>query len=635
MSFKYSKSKGTVDLLHPDKSKNHSARSESNKSNNVSNKSNNESNNSKNNSKYHSAKSGSNKVNVDVRDEIEIRLYKSEANKSQNNENQKSRKSRKSPKETNIQKIQKIQKIPKIQSFKFGFEFEALVGIRMDKTLDIMLKRFMERITKVLEERARDPNMKKSKDSEFVCANVLEILERRLRIITLQNRNHENSIQKSEKERAKIIMDFAFKYMYVMLLNSSGDQQFLFAPEYRNDLKCLPSPFTTIDTCSNPDNNCWTVTQDVSVEIDGKDLYTMNHYAMQRVKNVEGRSRLLLLENIEIVSPILKWNDINRKENNSSGKLSSFENVLEKKVHADGLFEYYNNELTSNHIHISLMDTFKNPYNLVDICMAWLYFEPLWFSLVAPFRENNDYCNSMENVLYYVLEDALEKENKNTDEILTLEIAIFEKMSSQNLESMMMDLEPIINKDGKIDSLLDKIIALFQGLDFRYTALNLLNVSKVGTIEVRLKHGSTDATENIMWMKLLAFFVYATMKNESVTTIDLFQGDKRKLSLKELSKLLTFHATSRKPKELFEYFEIFIQRGVRWEDIKIKDDASDCLQFWKEKLVQEEKGRNSFKYLTREYIKKINYDNFLYFYKAAFTPIGVLMKYGKRICYGK
>ncbi len=494
-------------------------------------------------------------------------------------------------------------KLPKISDFKFGFEYEALVGINMNAETNALLEKLTAQILGAI----NDPKTRES----IHCKNIIEL--------TMEN-------MKLKWRKKSFLADFIIRYMFVLLLNSSSRQTFQFAPEYHNDLDvCVPKMLDDKDTGKDTvcdKDNCWTVTSDSSVRT-GDDLrvYSNDHHSVKKAYNVENEKTLL--ESIEIVSPILKWRDLTKKrysrsasnsnkstsnsnKNNTQGIVPSFHYVLDDALKANGLFEYYNNNYTSNHIHLSLNDTFKDPCNVVDIAMAWWYFEPLFFSIVAPFRTNNKYCKSFSDQIKSNINIVDKVKN-----VGNIHSRMFETTSLQSLEARY---------DDDPDSIRDFVTKYFQG-DDRFCALNLSNMYTIGTIEVRLKHGSTSSLENVMWMKLMAYFFYAALVNESVTTIDLeLSGVDRPIPFRDLSsrlnrlndagmlnKLKDTVVKKRNLIYLFSYFEMFMRMGTSRLSSSIRKDVDDCLSFWRDRLVREDEMK--YAYLTRTILDKFRLKN--------------------------
>lgn len=189
-----------------------------------------------------------------------------------------------------------------------------------------------------------------------------------------------------------------------------------------------------------------------------------------------------VFENIEIVSPPLDLKDDSHKEIIND----VFNNVF---INNNYMF-HFNNSTTSNHIHFSCKNDFRNRENLYNICMNWIHFEPVFFNLCPFWRTNNDYCTSInEN-----MKNNLEEDAYNT---------IF-----MGEDQMGPDISDIIN--------------IFQGNceepNTRYTAINLLNLvdGGIGTIEIRLKHGSNDPEELLFFIELFTKFFDASIRKKRV-----------------------------------------------------------------------------------------------------------------------
>jgi len=234
----------------------------------------------------------------------------------------------------------------------------------------------------------------------------------------------------------------------------------------------------------------WVVMLDSSVlydpETDNNKLYDKdfrNPFPRETALNEEN-----IIDKVEIVSPIMTIDDVK----DMLPKYIDDVFTLGKKIN------YLNTVKTSNHVHVSYGNYFENPEILLKICLAWYAFEPVFMSLVAPWRDNNKYCITMRELLRkksIPLEDfvtGITGNPKIVDEFLKMFDARWKYASD-------FEATP-----------LHKVIAFFQGTS-RYAALNLLNLINegIGTIEVRLKHGSSSGEENRNWVLLLAFFFHA------------------------------------------------------------------------------------------------------------------------------
>lgn len=186
---------------------------------------------------------------------------------------------------------------------------------------------------------------------------------------------------------------------------------------------------------------------------------------------------------MEIISPILQhYDQVNEQLNDLNEKLS--------ELKTQG-FEFVHNNSTSNHVHFShpLLNMFTNEhfeFYVHKIHKAWIYFEPVFFSMVSEERQDNDFCipnftickvhcNSEQQLKDYLLRNSYELTFANT----------------------------------------------------RYVALNLMPLADMtrGTFEVRLKHGtflkssigSNQMRANIAWIQFLATFFTAALINKPIT----------------------------------------------------------------------------------------------------------------------
>lgn len=230
-----------------------------------------------------------------------------------------------------------------------------------------------------------------------------------------------------------------------------------------------------------------------------------------------------LIKYIEIVSPILHVEGNNQivSVKKPASKLtvkSVIENVLFPK---DPQGDYhstittFHNPNTSNHVHVSFKNNkftdINNPI-VIRIIMAWMYFEPLFMLFVAPWRRMNMYCITMRRMMY--------KKFKKIGQLAVMKDLFFN--FDENGASVMKSFW-----QSHVDAAtfwLNETTALlqtFQGMEAydRQCAFNLYNVSpdKKGTIEVRLKHGSSDAEEIENWILLIGLFMNAAKNLPCIT----------------------------------------------------------------------------------------------------------------------
>jgi hypothetical protein len=111
----------------------------------------------------------------------------------------------------------------------------------------------------------------------------------------------------------------------------------------------------------------WTIMRDTSVVSGDSVLYQT--FAEDKPTGPSGP----LMNHVEIVSPILTYDDVAKPKS----KGGHFARVLDTVLPANGALAYWNNTLTSNHVHMSYGSAPYEPHVLFKLCMAWLYFEPL------------------------------------------------------------------------------------------------------------------------------------------------------------------------------------------------------------------------------------------------------------------
>lgn len=286
--------------------------------------------------------------------------------------------------------------------------------------------------------------------------------------------------------------------------------------------------------------NAWAITPDSSVVWCKKEktdansspcqpmvVYeSLNHFILQEHSNgmnmvqpnVLQISPQHTLEHVEIVSPPLTKQDI------ENGILSYVDGIMS----ANGKLSYYNNEKTSNHVHMSFNNgcgnvLLKSPESLLKVCMAWWYFEPIFMLLCGHWRRENEYAQGMRSILYDYFADPNVAKDMMT------------QLNEENFLDRLADIDLLTDEDliymGEdeyservyIQTIMNSIITLFQGditeRSSRYAALNLLNLTNdgIGTIEVRIKQGSNDPEENKNFILLVTEFFEHVLWDESKT----------------------------------------------------------------------------------------------------------------------
>lgn len=239
--------------------------------------------------------------------------------------------------------------------------------------------------------------------------------------------------------------------------------------------------------------NSWQIQHDGSVSLQQDKKLLIKLYETLNIQKFASNDQINTLinnrtvfENIEIVSPVLTIKNNKHKE----VIYDIYNNVFSNT----NLF-YFNNSTTSNHIHFSCGDDFRDKDNLYNICMNWIHFEPLFYSLCPFWRKKNPYCNSLNKTM---------KRNLDSDR--------YNAIFMGDDKDQFSDIYEIIN--------------LFQGNhdddNTRYAALNLLNLVEngTGTIEIRLKHGSNDPEELCFFIELFAKFFDASIRGKRVDSDD-------------------------------------------------------------------------------------------------------------------
>lgn len=297
----------------------------------------------------------------------------------------------------------------------------------------------------------------------------------------------------------------------------------------------------------------------------------------------------VLLDWVEIVSPIISWDDLFVQKKferallfGSDARYGQDENIKVPPI------DMYNNVKTSNHVHISMKNELKNPDKLLKVCAAWLYFEPLFYSMVAPFRSNNYYCKPVFKQMHDIkgLKDKEREKEKDKEK--------YKNQAIDRVKTFFYSMKGVdeYNKNGK-ESTKNKEevkkrikgIQQFFGSE-KYSVFNLVKVSTIGSIEVRLKHGSNDSEENSMWMRLLAYFVMASVKNQKITDITplpikdiawkLQSVTHGSATMGKKETIICYHSMS-------EYLKTFILRGMQSitnRDKVIGDDVNYVIDHW-------------------------------------------------------
>lgn len=257
-----------------------------------------------------------------------------------------------------------------------------------------------------------------------------------------------------------------------------------------------------------------------------------------------------IVQNIEIVSP-----PITRKQINN-GYIKHVLNIFHGK---ENELLYFNNELTSNHIHVSCENEFDNPRVLYNVYVIWMLVEPLIALSLPYWRRNNDFCNSIYNTLNKRFKNNKDKIKEAYINLINVEdhldtsslfSSVFENVRElrRTMKKYQYPGHPaypdhplnsfVLNTTGAdpasteisrmvIASVFQNYIGKrdwrtqYKNSSSRYSSLNTLNTLneslKTHTIEVRIKHGSDDPKEITAFIDLLTdlFIVAIELKNEN------------------------------------------------------------------------------------------------------------------------
>lgn len=282
----------------------------------------------------------------------------------------------------------------------------------------------------------------------------------------------------------------------------------------------------------------------VTYDVDEVDTIIVSDFGMVN----ENPRAYKLIENIEITSPIMSFKYVIHDFKQLFQKI----NVVTKynAINDDDDVSYaspmipFNTDVTSNHIHLSCIHNSKNvfadPVNTHKICMAWWYFEPIILLLVGHWRRNNGYCVTMRE-LFRKKDIGHEKQF----------------FFSGDINNFYQGVDP---------NRLTDIMYVFQGgitKDHRYKALNLIPLLGIGTIEVRIKHGSYDAEENVNFILLFGLLMRAAVNNPCVCYF--FGGDK-------------IHCLYEIYDKLKQNGEFFQKTGIKDYDLNARQMITLCLQ---------------------------------------------------------
>jgi hypothetical protein len=256
--------------------------------------------------------------------------------------------------------------------------------------------------------------------------------------------------------------------------------------------------------------NTWMLTSDFSVGISDKTKGSPVYSSFLDLLTPSSPSPPSTIINyIEFVSPILTIKDVKDTQPN-------LQSILDTHFCCNKYFSYWNNVMTSNHVHVSLeKDLLRDPQILFKVVMAWWYFEPVFMIMVSNDRRSNGYCAPMRDLIHEGI--------NNLDTFSYLNYELFTQTVVGN------------------NDILQTIITMFQGGMLhtnRYAAFNMLNLlpGGIGTIEFRLKHGSSSGEENANWIIFLLCFILSVIRRPCISD-QLMNGNFTLMTAEELWNL--------------------------------------------------------------------------------------------------
>ena len=364
-----------------------------------------------------------------------------------------------------------------IQDFKFGFEYETLINVNAKIYHDF-----------------RDYFKESRVYLQYCAVTGDEDVHKILLTSLLNNNNHGHNVAQ-----------------YKAIL---GDEQQIIC-----NLTLKPS---NVDP-----NKAWIITSDRSVQymIDEDEEYDPFYTTFESIRFPLPKPNYII-SGIEIISPILSFNDI-------ADAQCLLRQVIDRELLYNGTFTYLNNPSTSNHVHFSLGNAFQDPTNLLKLVMAWWYFEPLIMLTIGHWRRSNTFCKSLRRKMMEKLNSA-EIEDMETLQLLFIMLGtknfdlkkLIERFfTSPSYNGGAYDPPPAYDLQERTPEFYRTcIIKFFQGRD-RYAALNLLNLLRggIGTVEVRVKQGSSSGEENSLFIQWIAFLFLAACRNDIITT--LYEGE--------------------------------------------------------------------------------------------------------------
>lgn len=318
-----------------------------------------------------------------------------------------------------------------------------------------------------------------------------------------------------------------------------------------------PVSFSAVEGYKEPPCNMkqglWKVEQDTSVVWDIKETDGQYQHVYNNISSVNPNVFMPLLcppalmghiiDQVEFVAPKLKDTEVDQ--------------VVEVGDYIKTHFDMYNNSKTSQHVHISLRKkteivpgemqvdqpepepeplkmfqyepvkpgkepTSMKPFDVIEnikkCCMAWLWFEPFFFLMVPHWRRKNKYAQAMR--------ELVRKNFKSTSAYIHFFDNPKTYLNKIAKASLTLKAEA---RTKNYEENLGKLLTFFQGdpteASNRYAALNLMNLclDGIGTIEVRIRHGSDDFKDFSDYIEFFIEFFKVAVSNPMICDWEEFK----------------------------------------------------------------------------------------------------------------
>ena len=265
---------------------------------------------------------------------------------------------------------------------------------------------------------------------------------------------------------------------------------------------------------------------------DHKDkTYNRNTWIVDKNTSVDDEDDEGLITNTEIVSPILRLNELDKLK------------AALETLSSSSCLECTYNEYTSLHVHFSFGD-YLNLNNLYNLCMSWWYAESIFALLCDRSRRNNTFC----------------------------------KLMHESVKAHKTEIDPQSNLDkNKKTSFrsVDDLIVFFQGgridVEARNMAFNMMNLRTggTGTIEIRIKENHCDANEIVAWITLLAVYFSNVLEMNIQWTHELFEQAWRLNTYICTSKQITDEIVSEFQAHFHTIFDMIGEDALRtyWQPV--------------------------------------------------------------------